>query len=257
MELTRTVVPVMVVQPQISTAWTDVVAEITASCVRRASVDSLWCRPGAVGVLRGPAPVMWVHGRTDAAELTGELSTAPDVREVYVEAGQTDTVAALVAQGWAVSEVVSHLVHEGAATAAVPEGLPAITPLQPTDLPDVRDLLYRHGGVDEEQLAAFYGDDFVLVAAPVWMFGARDKDGRLVAVVAVRRQGRGAMGFALTVDPDWRSSGLSTALVSAAVDHAMLVGAAFVHAQAGLRSRGCLRAVGFVEAGTWQRLTRA
>jgi N-acetylglutamate synthase-like GNAT family acetyltransferase len=106
-------------------------------------------------------------------------------------------------------------------------------------------------------LAHSYGDDFFTVAAPVWMYGARDGAGRLVGVIAVRRQGRSAMVFALTVDPEWRSTGLSTALIAGSVRQAMSVGAEFVHAQASDRSLRRLTDNGFTAAGTWLRLVRS
>jgi N-acetylglutamate synthase-like GNAT family acetyltransferase len=115
----------------------------------------------------------------------------------------------------------------------------------------------QHSGIDESMLAHSYGDDFFTVAAPVWMYGARDGAGRLVGLLAVRRQGRAAMAFALTVDPDWRSTGLSTALIAASVRQAMSVGAEFVHAQASDRSERRLADSGFKAVGTWLRLVRS
>jgi GNAT superfamily N-acetyltransferase len=134
--------------------------------------------------------------------------------------------------------------------------LPAVELLQPRDLPDVRDLLMTHGGLDAAQRRTSYGDDFFTVAAPVWLLGARDGADRLVGVVGVRRQSRGAMGFALTVDPDWRSTGLSMALVAAAIGQANQTGAEFLHAQAGPRSIRRLEECGFRPVGSWQRLLR-
>jgi GNAT superfamily N-acetyltransferase len=72
----------------------------------------------------------------------------------------------------------------------------------------------------------------------------------------VRRQGRSAMGFGLTVDPAWRSTGLSALLVRSAVRQAMATGAEFVHAQARPASVRVLTDCGFSAVGTWLRLVR-
>src|SRR3954453_4663382 len=99
-------------------------------------------------------------------------------------------------------------------------------------MPESRNLLLVHGACGETMRTAAYGDDFFVAAAPVWLMGAVDEDRGLVGLVGVRRQGRSAMGFALTVDPAFRSTGLSLALVATAVGHATSLGAEFLHAQA-------------------------
>ena len=240
-----------------SYGWDDVVDEIRSSCVRRAGAGQLLDAAGVVGVLAGAAPVAWVHGPTDVEALVATLQGSPEVGEVYVTAGQQAAVTGLGLAGWSVDQTVSQMVHGGRAVLQTVSGLPAVQPLQPADMTDVRELMRRHAGIDEAMLAHSYGDDFFTVAAPVWMYGARDGAGQLVGLIAVRRQGRAAMGFALTVDPDWRSTGLSTALVAAAVRQAMSVGAEFVHAQAGDRSVRRLSDCGFVPVGQWVRLVRA
>ena len=245
--------------PTVATAygWNDVVSEITNSCVRRAAAGQLLQAPGVVGVLSGAASVAWVHGSVDVTALVEKVNASPELDEVYVSAGQDDAVAALRLAGWTGTEAVAQMVHSGRVVLQAVSGLPAVYALEPGDMADVRELMRRYAGIDESMLAHSYGDDFFTVAAPVWMYGARDGAGRLVGVVAVRRQGRSAMGFALTVDPAWRSTGLSTALVASIVGRAMSVGAEFVHAQAGARSLRRLTDCGFNQVGTWIRLVRA
>jgi GNAT superfamily N-acetyltransferase len=213
--------------------------------------------PGVVGVLSGAAPVVWVHGAPDVNALSATLATSPDVDEVYVCAERDGVATALVATGWRHAGVVTQMIHTGVEVPEIIGGLPAVYALQPGDLADVRDLMRRCSDVDESLLAHSYGDDFFTVAAPVWMFGARDGAGRLVGLVAVRRQGRSAMGFALNVDHSWRSTGLSTALLATAVRQAMTVGAHFVHAQANDQSRQRMTDSGFSAVGSWMRLVRS
>jgi hypothetical protein len=236
--------------------WSDVVAEISSSCVRRAGDGQLLFAPGVVGVLAGAAPVVWVHGSPDVAALSATLEASPDVDEVYVSSGQEGVATALVASGWRHAGVVTQMVHTGMAVPDMVSGLPAVYALQPGDLADVRDLMRRCSDIEESQLAHSYGDNFFTVAAPVWMFGARDGAGRLVGLVAVRRQGRSAMGFAFNVDAGWRSTGLSTALLATAVRQAVTVGADFVHAQANDLSRRRMADTGFSAVGSWVRLVR-
>ena len=236
--------------------WDDVVAELTSSCVRRASKRQLLLAPGVVGVLAGAAPVVWVHGSPDTVALSATLEHSPEVDEVYVSGEQGDVVTALHAAGWRVTESVTQMVHDGDEVPQMVSGLPAVCALQPGDLADVRDLMRRSSDVEESLLAHSYSDDFFSVAAPVWMFGARDGAGRLVGVIGVRRQGRSAMGFALNVDVAWRATGLSNSLIASAVRQAMTVGAQFVHVQANKRSGRRLADCGFNAVGSWKRLVR-
>jgi len=236
--------------------WADIVGEIVRSCESRSPNGQLFEAPGVVGVLAGAAPVVWVHGETDATLLTETLVSSPGVDEVYVTTGQEALVTTLAAAGWEYAEAVTQMIHCGADAPQVISGLPAVHPLQPGDMVDVRDLMRRHADIEETVLEHSYGDDFFVVAAPVWLFGARDGAGRLVGQIGLRRQGRSAMGFGLTVDPSWRSTGLSTTLVSASVRQAMAAGAEFVHAQARPASVRVLTDCGFTAVGTWLRLVR-
>jgi GNAT superfamily N-acetyltransferase len=237
--------------------WADVIDEITLSCTARAQSGQLLTGRGVVGVLAGAAPVVWVHGATDVARLRDVLAASPEVDEIYVSGTQQAVVEALAGNGWDPVEVVAQTVHDGAVVPQVIRGLPAVHSLQPGDMADVRTLLRTAAGVDESLLEASYSDDFFTVAAPVWMYGARDGAGRLVGLIALRRQHRAAMGFALTVDESWRSTGLSTALVAAAVRQSTAVGATFLHAQAGERSVRRLTDCGFATVGTWHRMVRS
>jgi N-acetylglutamate synthase-like GNAT family acetyltransferase len=200
--------------------------------------------------------VVWVHGSPDLAALSATLERSPEVDEVYVSGVEQSVATALQSNGWRRTDTVTQMVHNGTEVPEVVSGLPAVYALQPGDLPDVRDLMRRCSDVEESLLAHSYSDDFFTVAAPVWMFGARDGAGRLVGVIAVRRQGRSAMGFALNVDATWRSTGLSTSLIASAVRQAMTVGAEFVHVQGNDRSTRRLADCGFATVGTWVRLVR-
>ena len=236
--------------------WTEIIDEIARSCADRAAAGQLLQAPGVVGVLDGASPVVWVHGDTDATALTETLTCSTGVDEVYVAAGQEALITMLAAAGWTYAEAVTQMIHRGADVPQVVSGLPSVHLLQPGDMVDVRDLMRRHAGIEESMLEHSYGDDFFVVAAPVWLFGARDGAGRLVGQIGLRRQGRSAMGFGLTVDPTWRSTGLSTVLVGAAVRQAMAAGAEFVHAQARPASVRVLTDCGFTAVGTWLRLVR-
>jgi N-acetylglutamate synthase-like GNAT family acetyltransferase len=236
--------------------WDDVIDEVAASCARRAGYGALLDEPGVVGVLAGAAPVVWAHGPIDPVCLADVLASSYEGDEVYVAASQPETVAVLQQRGWRHVETVAQAVHDGPSAPNVVSGLPNVHELQPGDMADVRALLRTHGDVEEELLANSYRNDFFTVAAPVWLFGARDGAGRLVGLVGLRRQGRSAMGFALTVDSDWRSTGLSTALVATAVRRAVAMGAEFVHAQANDRSARRLEDCGFITVGAWHRLVR-
>jgi predicted N-acetyltransferase YhbS len=236
--------------------YPDVVAELTASCVRRATGEQLLLVPGAVGVLSGAAPVVWVHGPADMTAVSAALANSADVGEVYVCVTQAAGTIALQSAGWQRDEVVAQMVHTGSPTSEAVAGLPSVHELQPGDLADVRDLQRRSSDIEESVLEHSYGDDFFTVAAPVWMFGARDDAGRLVGTIAIRRQDRSAMAFGLSVDANWQGTGLSTALVATAVRQASAVGAEFVHAQG--NEHGALRLAncGFSIVGAWQRLVR-
>ena len=234
----------------------DVVEEVAASCRQRARPGHLLEALGVVGVLAGPAPVVWVHGPVSVPHLCDALARSREVGEVYVAAGQRAAVRALRAAGWESGETVMQMVHDGCELLQAVDGLPAVRRLERSDLADVRDLMRRERGADEAQLAACYGDDFFTAAAPVWMFGARDGGRRLVGVAAVRRQVRSAMGFGLAVDSGWRTTGLATALVAAAVRQATDSGTEFVHALAGERSSRRLADCGFAAVGTWLRMVR-
>jgi len=241
--------------PGMLPGWAEIVDEIIRSCESRSRAGQLFEAPGVVGVLSGAAPVVWVHGETDATLLTETLAQS-GVDEVYVAAGQEGLVTTLAAAGWEYTEAVTQMIHRGTDVPQVVSGLPSVHALQPGDMVDVRDLMRRHAGIEESLLEHSYGDDFFVVAAPVWLFGARDGAGRLVGQLGLRRQGRSAMGFGLTVDPTWRSTGLSTVLVGSAVRQAMAAGAEFVHAQARPASVRVLTDCGFTAVGTWLRLVR-
>ena len=82
-------------------ATTDaVVDEIRSSCRRRARADDLLDVPGAVGVLGGAAPVVWVFDDRPADLIGPLLQTRSDFRETYVAESCYRTRALLGSQGW-------------------------------------------------------------------------------------------------------------------------------------------------------------
>jgi N-acetylglutamate synthase-like GNAT family acetyltransferase len=198
-----------------------------------------------------------VHGATDIEELLETLTGAQQVYETYVASDRPGVIAALQSTGWTPADVMVQLVTDTQPVVEMSAGLPEFSLLGPADVPDMRELLRTDGDAEEALLESSYPDDFFTVAAPVWVLGARDADGRLVAMVAVRRQARSAMGFALVVAAGWRARGLARAAVAAGLAQAFAVGAEFVHVQAGSDSRELLVACGFTDVGSWQRMVRS
>jgi GNAT superfamily N-acetyltransferase len=171
---------------------------------------------------------------------------------VHVRADDVATTRLLESTGWRTESVVTQLVHGGTPLAPAREDVMALTP---ADMADLRALLAA-GGASEAMLAGCYGDDFFVRAAPVWVYGARDEAGRLTGCVAVRRQLRSAMVFALTVSPEARGSGLGRALADRAVATARANGAEFCHAEAEPEALSLALSCGFAPVGAWRRLER-
>jgi GNAT superfamily N-acetyltransferase len=248
--------------PAVSTrttaGWADVADELTRSCAARADEGALLSVPGAVGVLRGAAPIVWVHGDTDPGRLAAVLATSPEVVEVSVRADDVATTRLLEAIGWRTAELSTQLVHAGlvsATPAPAPEGF-TVAELGVADLPEVRTLLATAGGASPEMLAGCYSDEFFVKAAPAWLFGARDENGRLVGCIGVRRQQRSAMLFGLAVHDDHRGAGLGRALVAEAVRTGRTNGAEFCHASADAAALPLALSCGFYRVGGWRRLER-
>jgi GNAT superfamily N-acetyltransferase len=237
--------------------WADVADELTRSCAARAAAGTLLHRAGVVGVLSGAAPIVWVHGAVDAPGLVRTLAGSPEVVEVNVRADDLATTRTLEAAGWRTESVTAQLVHpgRGAEPQPVPDGY-TIAALTAADLPEFRTVLAESGRASVALVEACYGDDFFVRAAPAWLFGARDGEGRLVATVGVRRQQRSAMVFALAVAPEHRSAGLGRALVDTAVTTGRLAGAEFSHASAESDALPLALSCGFHRVGAWRRLGR-
>jgi GNAT superfamily N-acetyltransferase len=234
--------------------WDDVATELARSCEARALPGTYHEAPGVVGVLSGAAPLVWVHGRTDAASLAATLAAAPDVVEVHVRHDLDDVAAALGTIGWRTASVVTQLVHDGAvAGEPVPDGY-TVEALTVADLPEFRALLRTASDATEAMLDVCFGDDFFVKAAPAWLFGARDASGALAGVIGVRRQQRAAMLFALAVAPEHRGSGIGRTLAAAAVAQANEAGAEFSHAVAEPEALLLALSCGFRRVGTWLRL---
>src|SRR3954454_18239548 len=90
--------------------WADVVAEIVRSSAARAGAGQLWHRAGGVGVLSGPAPVLWVHGEVAVDDLLGTLREATEIPEIYVEVSRARAIETLARSGWTRGEVMHQLV---------------------------------------------------------------------------------------------------------------------------------------------------
>ncbi|MDQ1711767.1 MAG: hypothetical protein QOE45_1217 [Frankiaceae bacterium] len=237
--------------------WADVADELTRSCAARADAATLLLRPGVVGVLAGAAPIVWVHGPVDTDALVRTLAASPEVVEVSVRADDLVTTRALEAAGWWTESVMAQLVHPGRDTEPhrAPEGY-AVEALTVADLPELRAVLLASGNASAALVESCYGDDFFVRAAPAWLFGARDANGRLVATVGVRRQQRSAMLFGLVVEPAHRSAGLGRALVDAAIGAGRAAGAEFAHASAEQDALPLALSCGFHRVGAWRRLSR-
>lgn len=237
--------------------WTEIAEEITTSSAARAPLGGLWRREGAVAVVAGPAPTAWVHGAVDVADVLAMLGEATGVHEVYVTTQHVALIDAMIAEGWKRGEVMHHVVRDLADGYGVDGSSDVeVEELGPADVPHLRDLL-RASGVDERMLASHYPDEFFAIAAPVRAVGVRAEDGSLLGSVAVRRQSRGGLGFALYVRPGARGRGIARALVEAGCRAAAEMGAEFVHAQSGAGSTDCLESCGFERVGAWQILQRA
>jgi len=236
--------------------WTEIAEELTGASVARAPLGGLWRREGGVAVVAGPAQTAWMHGRADVAEVLEMLGGASGVHEVYVTAEHSALIDAMVAGGWQRGGFMQHVVRD---LRDMPRALSStgagVSELGPADVPRLRELL-RCSGVPELMLASHYPDDFFAIAAPVRVVGITAGDRTLLGSCAVRRQLRGALGFALYVRPDWSGRGLARALVDAACRAAAEMGAEFVHAQAGAAATECLERCGFGHVGAWQVLHR-
>lgn len=236
--------------------WTEIAEELTAASAARAPLGGLWRREGGVAVVAGAAQMAWMHGRTDIAAALAMLDSASGVHEVYVTAEHLALIEAMVAAGWKRGEFMHHVVRDVTDLRGVVDltGV-AASDLGPADVPRLRELL-RCSGVPERMLASHYPDEFFAIAAPVRVVGITADDGTLLGSCAVRRQFRGALGFALYVRPGSQGHGFARALVDAACRAAAEMGAEFVHAQASAAATECLERCGFGQVGAWQALHR-
>jgi GNAT superfamily N-acetyltransferase len=233
-------------------SWSGVVSELRRSCLARAHGDDVLDLEGAVGVLRGTAPVVWLHAAQAADEVARLLCDANEVREVY--AGAELSTTALLAHGWRAEGELRQLVR------ALPTDVPTppyeVCELGPADVPAFVAGLQRTHGLSDIDVAQSYPPDFLVRAAPVRLFGVRHGDD-LLAAVATRRPFSGALVFGLWVAPAERGRGLARAVVGAAARAEQDSGAAFLHAQVSGLSRGLMISLGWQDCGGWQYLTRS
>ena len=235
-------------------SWQRVVGEIQQSCARRASAEELFIVPGAVGVLAGAAPALWVHGEVDEEAIARILTCSPAVADVYLATDSGEIPAWLGAGGWRLQELLTQVVCERA-TWRWSERPTRVAELTASDLPAFRRTLASASGADDHTLASSFGDDFFERAKPAWLFGARDGD-VIVGTAGMRLQQESAMLFALSVEPAHRGTGVAQELVRAALGKAFAAGASFVHAMAGPASVEVGRACGARAVGTWMHLVQ-
>lgn len=237
--------------------WTEIAEELTAASAARAPRGGLWRQEGGVAVVAGSAQTAWMHGRADVSSVLAMLDSASGVHEVYVTAAHPALIDAMVAAGWKRGEFMHHVARDLTDARRVISLTDArgVSELGPADLPRLRELL-RCNGVPERMLASHYPDEFFAIAAPVRVVGITAADGTLLGSCAVRRQFRGALGFALYVRPGSQGQGIARALVDAACRAAAEMGAEFVHAQASAAAAECLSRCGFGQVGAWQVLHR-
>lgn len=239
--------------PADAPTWDDVVAEIITSCRQRAPRGALLDVPGAVGVLAGPAPVVWAYAESAAAVVVAATDESV-VEEIYV--GDARLAGELSTHGWVLDSRVSQVVMPAIPVSAAGGTAIEIAELGREDLADVRAGLVDWGRCAPAIIEAAYPDEFFTVAAPVTLLGARH-DHALCGIVGVRRQTRASMLFALAVAPSHRQAHIGRRLVTQAVEHARGDGAQFVHAQTNDVSAAVLARCGFAAVGSWRRLVRA
>jgi ribosomal protein S18 acetylase RimI-like enzyme len=243
--------------PEPAVTWEHVVDEIAWSCSRRAPAGDLLHQPGVVGVLAGPAPVIWVYGDTSAPDLLETLDRSPAVDDVYVASDRPELIDRLTGNGWCRGErAVQFARRTGRVVDVTDMGLKTRS-LGQIDLAPWRFALMTWGGLSPALAAAAYPDDFFDAAGPVEVLAAYDEDGILIGTIGRRDQHLSAMLFGLAVAPAWRNRGVACWLVRAAIESAGRDGAEFVHAQAGLAGVGVLGRCGFAALGGWQPLSRA
>lgn len=204
-------------------------------------------------MLRGTAPVVWLHAAQAVDEVARVLCDANDVREVYARA-ELSTVP-LQVHGWRNDGELRQLVFP------LPMNTPTHSPydvceLGQADVPAFVAGLQRTHELSDLDVAQSYPPDFLVRAAPVRMFGVRHGDD-LLAAVATRRPFAGALVFGLWVAPAERGRGLARAVVGAAARAEQDAGAAFLHAQVSGLSRGLMISLGWQDCGGWQFLTRS
>jgi predicted N-acetyltransferase YhbS len=235
-----------------------VIGELRLSSRRRADrVDDVVDERGLVGVLRGPAPVLWATPWVSATLVSELAAGADELHELYVDSRRVDVVDELVARDWLVWGAEDQVVLDRAPEPrAEPAGYRIEETVDPAVMPRIRDLMRASFGIAEAIVEASYPDDFFLCAAPARMVVARDDAGTVVACVGRRRQSASAMLFGLSVDVRHRGVGLGEVLTRAAARAALADGVSFVHAtvdgQAARIAGGC----GFRPVATWIHLIR-
>jgi ribosomal protein S18 acetylase RimI-like enzyme len=234
------------------TAWAGVLGELRRSCRARADASELLDISGAVGVLSGASPVVWLHAPEALAEVARVLAESLDVSDVY--AGEGLPLGELEACGWIPDLAVRQVVLDLPTTRGR-DRYEDVCELGADDVPAFVAGLQRSHGLSDRVVAHAYPADFLERAAPVRLFGVRDGE-RLLGAVATRRPFVGALLFGLWVAPAERGRGIARALVTAAAQAERAAGARFLHAQVAGPSLDLTLSLGWQDCGGWQHLSR-
>jgi GNAT superfamily N-acetyltransferase len=207
--------------------------------------------PGVVGVLGGSLPLpCWVYEPTADLEAVA-ARFAGSGSAVHVVADHPDQEL-LLGGGWQVAEALTEMV--------------LVPPLgeQPAAPPGV---VIEHVQVPEG-VAEFYatmarGFEAAESAPEMWLpraatetqgvqlLLARDQRRAPVGTAGLRRRGRGASLFAISVPPSHRGRGIGTALTARAAQAAFGRGAELVQLQASAAGLPVYERAGFRAAGDW------
>jgi GNAT superfamily N-acetyltransferase len=206
--------------------------------------------PGVSGVLHGAVPLpCWVYDVT--ADLRAVVHRcAGTATPLHVIADHPDQDV-LREAGWHFADAVTEMVLLSSAGAGPPA--PAGVVVEGV----------RLEGLDEFYAAMAVGFETSPDAPERWLpraagrtdgvqlLLARDRDGRAVGTAGLRRRGRGASLFAISVPPSLRGRGIGAALTAHAARAAFDLGAELVQLQASAAGLPVYERAGFRAAGHW------
>ena len=235
--------------------WQVAVEELQATARTGAETfgGRLFTLPGAIGVTHAHIPLAcWVYEPTaDLAAVIAACSPSVPRVPVNVVAEHPDQPLLLEA-GWRVDEHVTEMVLlEPVQDVSQP---PAGVTIEPVRVPD---------GVEEFHAAMARGFEAPLDEPEQWLplaaissagvqlLVARDETGAVIGTAGLRRRGRGASLYAISVPPSRRGRGIGAALTARAAQLAFERGAALVQLQASSSGYPVYERAGFRAAGRW------